>query len=96
MGFSYSAWGQWFHWFGIEERPGRLALVAALPAILARNLATIPYYALRGQGRVILKSKIDVMKGLPRMLKKRRDVVRRYSGDEISRFICCWAEIKRH
>jgi hypothetical protein len=82
-------------WYPIKDFPVSL-YITSLPFILARNLATIPYYALRGQGRVILKSKIDVMKGLPRMLKKRRDVVRRYSGDEISRFICCWAEIKRH
>ena len=81
-------------WYPVKDFPARL-LVTSLPFILGRNLAVIPYYALRGQGRVILKSKIDGMKGLPKMLRKRRDVVRRASGDEIRRFIYRWAEIKR-
>ncbi len=82
-------------WYPVKDFPVRL-LITSLPFILARNLATIPYYALRGQGRVILKSKIDATKGLQRMLRKRRDVIRKASFDEIRRFVYSWAEIKRH
>lgn len=81
-------------WYPVKDFPVWL-LVTSLPFILGRNLAVIPYYALRGQGRVILKSKIDAMKGLPIMLRKRRDVVRRVDYSEIKRFVQTWSRIKR-
>ena len=37
-------------WYVIKDFPPRL-LITSLPFILARNLALIPYDALRGQGR---------------------------------------------
>ena len=81
-------------WYAIKDFPTRL-LITSLPFILARNLAVIPYYALRGQGRVILKSKMDALKGVTKMLRKRRDVVRRANDAEIERFVKTWSSMKR-
>ena len=81
-------------WYAIKDFPTRL-LITSLPFILARNLAVIPYYALRGQGRVILKSKLDALLGIPKMLGKRQRVQRLASPKEISKFIKTWSKIKR-
>ena len=81
-------------WYAIKDFPTRL-LITSLPFIIARNLALIPYYALRGQGRVILKSKVDALKGVTTMLRKRRDVVRRTNDSEIGRFVKTWSRMKR-
>jgi GT2 family glycosyltransferase len=81
-------------WYAIKDFPTRL-LVTSLPFIVARNLAVIPYYALRGQGRVILKSKVDALKGATKMLRKRKDVVRRADDAEIGRFVETWSSMKR-
>jgi len=81
-------------WYAIKDFPARL-LITSLPFIIARNLALIPYYALRGQGRVILKSKLDALKGAVKMLRKRRDVVRRANDCEIERFVKTWSSMKR-
>lgn len=58
-----------------------------LPQHLLLNLVSIMYFALRGQGRVILKAKWDARKGLPRILKERRRVqkTRRVSAWELRR-----------
>jgi GT2 family glycosyltransferase len=81
-------------WYVLKDFPARL-LITSLPFILARNLAVIPYYVLRGQGRVILKSKLDALIGTTKMLNKRRDVVRRARDTEIERFVKTWADMKR-
>ena len=82
-------------WYPVKDFPLSL-LVTSLPFILGRNLATIPYYALRGQGRVILKSKIDALRGVVKMIRKRRDVVRRQDYSGIKRFVQTWGELKGH
>jgi len=81
-------------WYVIKEFPKGL-LVSSLPFILGRNLAVIPYYFLRGQGRIILKSKFDAVVGIPRMLKKRHKIQRRVSAREIGKFVRTWSSIKR-
>jgi GT2 family glycosyltransferase len=81
-------------WYAIKDFPTRL-LITSLPFILARNMAVIPYYALRGQGRVILKSKLDALLGIPKMLGKRQRVQRLASSQEMGRFIKTWSKIKR-
>jgi hypothetical protein len=82
-------------WYPIKDFPFRL-LITSLPFIVARNLAVIPYYALRGQGGVILKSKLDALKGVVKMMEKRNDVVRRADYSQINRFVEIWGGIKRH
>ena len=73
----------------------RDSYITSLPFILARNLATIPYYALRGQGRVILKSKLDALRGITKMMRKREHVLRRAEYSDIRRFVKTWGEMKR-
>ncbi|MDF0591955.1 glycosyltransferase family 2 protein, partial [Methanotrichaceae archaeon Mx] len=69
-------------------------LISSLPLIAGRSLAVIPYYALRGQGRTILRSKVDGLAGIPRMLRKRRSVLRRVGEREISKHIRTWSEVR--
>lgn len=80
-------------WYTVKNLPTGI-LLTSLPWIIVRNLAVVPYYALRGQGRVILKSKIDAVRGLPAILKKRGLVMRRVSDQEIGRYIHSWANLK--
>lgn len=82
-------------WYVIKDFPLRL-LLTSLPFIVARNLTIIAYYALRGQGRLVLRSKIDALKGLPRMLRKRRQVVHVDPEDKINRFIYTRARMEMH
>jgi GT2 family glycosyltransferase len=81
-------------WYAIKDFPRGL-LITSLPFILARNLAVIPYYALHGKGRIILKSKLDALMGAPKMLGKRRHIVCRVPEKEIRRFMKTWSYIKR-
>jgi hypothetical protein len=41
-----------------------------------------------------LRSKLDALKGLPGMLKKRKSIVRRVPERELKRYINTWANIK--
>lgn len=82
-------------WYTIKDFPPGL-LLTSLPFILARSLAVIPYYILRGQGRVILKSKLDALRGVPGMLRKRSRIVRKTPEYKIAKFIHTWAWIARH
>jgi GT2 family glycosyltransferase len=58
-----------------------------LPQHILLNFVSIVYFALRGQGRVILRAKWDALKGLPRILKERRRIQksRRVSSSELRR-----------
>lgn len=60
-----------------------------LPAHLAANLFYLAYYSLRGQWRAIWRAKIDAVRGLSKMLRKRRDIQRnrRVSAAEIARVL---------
>jgi GT2 family glycosyltransferase len=80
-------------WYAVKGFPTGL-LLTSLPWIVGRNLAVIPYYAMRGQGKTILRSKMDALIGLPMMLKKRKSIVRRAPEREIRRYINTWANIK--
>ncbi|HII07513.1 MAG TPA: glycosyltransferase family 2 protein [Methanotrichaceae archaeon] len=80
-------------WYAIKDFPTRL-LISSLPWIVGRNLAVIPYYALRGQGWTILRSKIDALRGLLLMLRKRKEVLRKVSEKEISKHIKTWSDVR--
>lgn len=49
-----------------------LLLLAYLPAHLALNCFAVIHFALKGQGRVVLKAKLDALRGLPNILQARR------------------------
>jgi GT2 family glycosyltransferase len=61
-------------------------LVISMPWILGRTIAIIPYGIMRGKGKIILKSKIDGLFSIPRMLKKRKYIRRTVPEAKINRF----------
>ena len=81
-------------WWPVKNYPF-LTLVISLPWIIGRTLVVIPYYVLRGKGRVVLKSKIDGLSGLRTMVKKRRYIHRTISEYEINRFLKVWSQIDK-
>ncbi len=74
-------------WNFVKNYPAVL-LVVSLPWAVGRNLAVLPYYALKGHGLAALRAKVDALKGLPEMLLKRSG-----GNGNISRFIGKWANI---
>ncbi|MGR9086494.1 MAG: glycosyltransferase family 2 protein [Gammaproteobacteria bacterium] len=62
-------------WTFVKNMPGALFWLL-LPLHLLLNIAAIIHFMFRGQGRVILRAKIDAIKKLPLMLKKRRAIQR--------------------
>ncbi|WOX56626.1 glycosyltransferase family 2 protein [uncultured Methanoculleus sp.] len=81
-------------WYVVKNFPLRL-LITSVPWILGRNLAVVPYYAVRGQGRAIVRSKVDAIRGIPRMLRKRSTIRRRVPESDIMRFTQTWSSIGR-
>jgi GT2 family glycosyltransferase len=77
-------------WSAMKNFQGRL-LWSALPWIVGRSLAVIPYYTLRGHGKAAILSKIDAIKGIPRMIARRQPY--NVNAAEIARFISIWADI---
>ncbi|WP_240502638.1 glycosyltransferase family 2 protein [Methylocaldum sp. 14B] len=62
-------------WTYIKNMPSVLFWIY-LPQHLILNISSIIWFALLGQGRVILNAKIDAIKGIPAMLKKRKAIQR--------------------
>jgi GT2 family glycosyltransferase len=60
-------------WAFVKNMPGPLLFLFA-PIHLAVNLAAILVLAMRGQGGVCFRAKVDAVRGLRRMLAKRRDI----------------------
>jgi GT2 family glycosyltransferase len=81
-------------WNVVKNFP-RTLLIASMPWIVGRSLAVMPYYLLKGKGRIIFKARIDSLKGLPRMIKKRNQISRMGSEKEIRSFIRTWAKLPR-
>jgi GT2 family glycosyltransferase len=81
-------------WYTVKCLPAGL-LLAYLPWIVCRNIAVMVHYMALGKGQLILKSKLSALVGLPRMVRKRKAVVRRAQSNEIARFINTWAAIPR-
>lgn len=58
-------------WTFVKNMPGMLFWLL-LPLHVALNLVSILWFALRGQGMVILRAKRDALLGLPKMWRKRQ------------------------
>jgi GT2 family glycosyltransferase len=73
-------------WTFVKDMPGWLFWLY-LPQHLALNLASLLYYPWRGQGRVVLKAKVDAMRGLPAIVRQRRAVQagRRAAASDLQR-----------
>jgi GT2 family glycosyltransferase len=81
-------------WYVIKNFPPRTLFLSG-PWILGRNCAVIPYYILHGKGCAIIRAKIDMLKGLLSMVRKRRDIKRRVSAGEIEKWILVWSQVSR-
>jgi GT2 family glycosyltransferase len=60
-------------WTFVKNMPASL-LWRYLPQHLLLNLASLLYYPLRGQGRTVWRAKWDALKGLPGVLRRRREI----------------------
>lgn len=60
-------------WTYVKNMPGVLFWLL-LPLHVALNLVSIIWFALRGQGAVILRAKRDALLGLPKMWRKRQQI----------------------
>ena len=60
-------------WYVIKDFPF-LTLLFSLPLIAGRNILAIFYYILKGQGVIIMKAKYDAIRGMPRFIRKRKEV----------------------
>ena len=77
-------------WNCVKNYPTRL-LVTSLPWIVGRNLAVIPYYIMKGHGGTIIRSKIDAIKGISKILAKRSACF--VAEDEIYKYMKTWSDI---
>lgn len=78
-------------WNTIKNFPAKL-LITSLPWIIGRNFAVIPYYLLKGYGATILRSKIDALKGISKMITKRTPCLVDHA--EINKHVQTWADIR--
>lgn len=81
-------------WNVVKNYPTKL-LVTSLPWVIGRNIGVIPYYAMRGQGKAVLKSKIDAFKGISKMIGKRRNQKKKVREDDFRAFIKTWGDINK-
>jgi GT2 family glycosyltransferase len=84
--FALYHWQRNFIWSFIQNMPSAL-LWEALPAHLMANFIYQVYHTLRGHGSILLKAKMDALRGFSRALRKRRKIqkTRKVSNAEILR-----------
>ncbi|MCZ7392297.1 MAG: glycosyltransferase family 2 protein [Candidatus Methanoperedens sp.] len=80
-------------WNSFKNFPTQL-LITSLPWIIGRNIAVIPFYILNGHANIILRSKIDAIRGIPKMIAKRSNYP--INKDGINIFVQTWAKIHGH
>lgn len=77
------------NWNVIKNFPDSI-LIKSLPWIIGRNILVMLYYISKGRIHIILKSKIDSIKGVPKMLTKRS---RCSNEDNVKKYINVWAKV---
>ena len=80
-------------WYTIKNFPKRTLLIFSF-WIIGRNIAVIPYYFLKSKGGTIIKAKVDSLKGLPGIIKKRSIINKTVSVEEIEKWIQVWSKAK--
>lgn len=60
-------------WTFVKDMPGALFWLL-LPLHILMNVSTIAWFAMRGQGKIIIKAKWDAIKGIPQAWRKRREI----------------------
>jgi len=76
-------------WVVFKNFPLKL-LLSSLPWIIGRTIGTIGFYAVKGQLRVILRSKIDAALGLNLSLEKRKTIIHKVPEGEVSSWVHTW------
>lgn len=71
--FALYHWQRNTIWSFVQDMPSAL-LWKALPAHLMANLIYILKYILLGRGRVLLRAKMDALRGFPLAIRKRREI----------------------
>jgi hypothetical protein len=80
-------------WYAVKNFPKRTLLIF-IPWIIGRNIAIIPYYFLKSKGRAIIKAKVDSVKGLPGMIKKRQSIKKTISDGAMEKWMQVWSQAK--
>ncbi|MFA5295592.1 MAG: glycosyltransferase family 2 protein [Methanoregulaceae archaeon] len=78
-------------WYTLRDFPTRL-LITSLPWIVGRTVGVMIYYALQGRGLLAVRSKVDALRGIGRILSERRQVIRSAPYHEFARFVKIWAD----
>ncbi|OPX70060.1 MAG: Glycosyltransferase AglI [Methanoregulaceae archaeon PtaB.Bin056] len=76
-------------WFVAKSYPLWL-LFSSLPWIIGRNIASVAFYTVSGHVRVIVKSKMDALRGLPTAAGKRSSVRVCISREKVMRYVRTW------
>ena len=76
-------------WTYFKNMPGSL-FWRYLPAHLMLNLVSLFWFSLKGHGRAIWKAKWDAVRGLPSVLKRRRQIQREYVKHLFQKSIGSW------
>ncbi len=77
-------------WYVVKDVPLKI-LILYFPWILCRNCGVIPYYFVKGNGKSILRAKIDAVLGIRTMIKKRRSIRVTVPLSVIKQWINPWA-----
>ncbi len=76
-------------WVVFRNFPGVL-LLSSLPWIIGRTVGVIGHYAMKGQLRVIVRSKTDAFYGLSLSFQKRKKNIHRIPDYEVSQWVHTW------
>jgi GT2 family glycosyltransferase len=80
-------------WYVVKNFPRR-TLLFFLPWIIGRNIAVIPYYFFKKRGRTIVKAKVDSIRGLTAMIRKRQRIKQTITDSTIEKWIQVWSHAK--
>jgi GT2 family glycosyltransferase len=81
-------------WYVVKNFPSRI-FILSFPWIVGRNCAVIPYYFLSGKFLTIVRAKVDAIKGLPRMIRKRRCINKNVHSRTIEKWIQTWSGVPK-
>jgi GT2 family glycosyltransferase len=79
-------------WYVVKNFPPRTLLLSS-PWIITGNCAVITYHIIYGRGRLIIRAKTAMIKGLLAMVRKRKDIKRRVPPGEIEKWIHVWNRV---
>ena len=77
-------------WYVVKNFPIR-TLFLCLPWIIGRNCGVIPYYILKNHGMAVIRAKIDAIRGIGKILQKRKTVQTNISESGLNQWIEPWA-----